>query len=237
MGNFEDTMKLINEPKNENIIQNVELRRFVEYKLDTNEISKESLANIDEIVLDSQDIIGQYNKVYFEEIELFPHLKKIVIRNLGVNSEDMSKLKQIEQIEFKNCEIKEINKLKEVKQLILIHTELETEQELEELVNLEEIQLININMNNFEFLRKLKNLKKLVIKNINQFALTKINFTLPIEYLSIEDIQNLDLNIISKYEKLKILSVDREDSKEMKNELEMLKKQGIEILLNDIYEY
>lgn len=238
MENFEDTIELTNKPMiDNNLIQNLELRRFIEYKLDSDELSKEKLASIDEIILDSENIIGQYNKVYFEEIALFPRLKKIAIRNLGLSSDDMSKLTPIEQIEFKNCEIKDINKLKNVKHLILIHTELETEQELEALVNLEEIQLINMDINNFEFLKKLSNLKKLVIKNVNQFSLAKINFALPIEYLSIEDIQNLDLNVIAKYENLKTLSVDGNDSRKMENDLEALKRQDIEILLNDIYEY
>jgi len=237
MGNFEDTTEWIKQPKNSNLIQNLELRKYVTYKTESDEITKKDLENIDEIILDSQNIIGEYNQVYFQEIELFPNLKKIAIKNLGICPEDMSKLEKIEQIEFKNCEIKEINKLKKVKQLILIHTEIEEQKQLEELENLEEIQLINTAINNFEFLKKLKNLKKLAIKNMNQFALTKIDFTLPIEYLSIEDIQNLDLNIIAKYENLKTLSIDRNDSKKMARELEVLKTQGIEILLNDIYQY
>lgn len=80
-------------------------------------------------------------------------------------------------------------------------------------------------------------MKKLVIKNIKNFSLAKIDFELPIEYLSIENLEDLNLNILSKYENLKTLSIDRIEADNWENELNTLKEKNITILLNDMYEY
>ena len=237
MENFDNTMKLTKEKEDEQLIKNIEIKKFIQFKLDKKEITKESLDSIDEILLDGKNIVGQYNKVYFEEIDLFQNLERIVIKNLGVTSKNIQKLANIRQVEFENCEVENIKAINKVQHLSLINSEMESMEEIEQLCNVTELELINMNIDSFEFLKKLEYLKKLKIKNINNFNLEKINFFLPIEYLSIEKIEQLDLNIIFQYKKLKTLSVDRKEAEKWKNELENIKSKGIEILLNDIYEY
>ena len=61
------------------------------------------------------------------------------------------------------------------------------------------------------------------------------DFYLPIKYLSLEIIPELNTNIISQYKYLETLSVDRKESKQWEKELNDLKKNGMRILLNDIY--
>lgn len=234
MGNFDTTIKITTENMDKQLIENVELNKFIQFKLNKSNITKEDLAKIDEIVLDSQNIVGNYNKVYFEEIELFPNLEKITIRNLGVTSENINKLSNISKIEFRNCEIEGITLLNNVQSLTIINSEIENIEEIGNLSNITELELVNIKVEKFEFLKSLKQLKQLKIKNVKGFSLEKIDFSLPIEYLSVEKINELNLTIISQYKNLKTLSVDREESENWKNELESLKDKKIEVLLNDM---
>ncbi len=235
MENFDSTMEITTQNADKQLIKNLELRKFIQFKLNKSNITKEDLVNIDEIVLDSQNIIGNYNKVYFEEIEMFPNLEKITIRNLGITYENMNKLRNISKIEFINCEIDGINLLNNVQGLIIINSEVENIEEIGNLSNITELELVNLKIDNFEFLKNLKQLKQLKIKNVKDFSLERIDFYLPIEYLSVEKINKLNLIIISQYKNLKTLSVDREESENWKNELESLKDKNIKVLLNDMY--
>lgn len=237
MEDFDNTMEIVVQKEKKQLIENVELRNYIQSKIDKDNITMEDLENIDEIIIDSENIIGQHNEVYFQEIELFPKLEKITIRNLGISTENMKRLINIKQIKFKNCEINDITQLHNVRHLEIIHSEIEGLEELVKLSELKELQLIDMKVDNFEFLKELKQLEKLVIKNVEQFSLEKINFELPIEYLSIEKIDKLDLDMISKYKNLKTLSIDRTESENWEEELENLRNRNIEILLNDMYEY
>lgn len=67
--------------------------------------------------------------------------------------------------------------------------------------------------------------------------MSKIDFELTIKYLSIEKIPELNIAIISKYKSLETLSVDRKEAKQWEKELNDLKKNGMRILLNDIYDF
>ena len=236
MENIEDTIKFqIN--NNEAIIKNKELNNYIKFKLEKEDFTKEDLKNIDEIIIDSKNIIEEHNEVYFDEIELFPNLKKISIRNLGISSKNMDLLKNIKFVEFENCELWNLSKLKEVEQLIIINSDIDNIEEIGLLNNLKDLHLINMKFDNYDILKKITNLEKLTIKNIKEFSMSKIDFSLPIRYLSIEKIPNLNIDIISKYQKLEVLSVDRKEAKQFDKELDYLKEKGIRILLNDIYDF
>lgn len=219
------------------IIKNLELRKYVQFQLDKNDITLEDLDSINEIKLDSQNIVGSYNRVYFEEIALFKNLERISIKNLGLTLNDIEKISNIKEIEFINCEIDNITKLQNVEHLTLNNSEIENLEEIVQLSNITELQFINMQIDNFEFLKQFKKLEKLVIKNIKGFELPKIDFYLPVKYLSIEKIENLNLEILEKYKDLKTMSVDRIEADNWENELNELKNKNIEILLNDMYEY
>lgn len=237
MSEFENTLEIPSIKNSNEIIKNLELKNYLQFKLNKDNIALEDLNSIQEIILDSQNIVGQYNKVYFEEVDLFNNLEKISIRNLGLTPENIEKINNIKKVEFINSQIRDIIKLNNVISLTLNNTEVDNFEDITYLSNLEELQLINIELDNFEFLGKFKNLKKLVIKNIKNFSLSKINFKLPIEYLSIENLEELNLDVLSKYENLKTVSVDRIEADNWENELKDLKYKNIEVLLNDIYEY
>lgn len=235
MGNFDTTMEISTLKDKNELIKNLELKNLIQFKLGKTEFEMKDLECIDEIILDSQNIVGAYNKVYFEEVDLFKNLKKISIRNLGLTPHDIEKISKIKNIEFINCEIRNITGFSNLEHLSLINTEIDNFEEIKKLSNLIELQLINTKINDFEFLKSFTNLKKLVIKNIKDFSFLKIDFSLPIDYLSVEKIDKLELNVISKYKNLKTLSVDREESYNFEKELKELK--DIKILLNDMYEY
>lgn len=237
MGNFDNTMEVSTIKDTNDLIKNLELKNLIQFKLNKTEFELKDLDNIEEIILDSKDIVGNYNKVYFEEVELFKNLDKISIRNLGLTPEKIEKISNIKTVEFINCQLKDIKKLNNSISLVLNNTEVENFENITYLSNLEELQLINAEIDNFDFLKNFKHLKKLVIKNIKNFSLSKINFLLPIEYLSVENLETLDLNVLSKYENLKTISVDRIEADNLERELKTLKEKNIEILLNDMYEY
>lgn len=236
MGDFENTIEVpIIEEKQ--LIKNSELRNYLQFKLDKTEIAIEDLDSIDEIILDSKNIVGQINKVYFEEIDLFKNLKRISIRNLGISLDDLKRISTIKELEFINCEISDITQFQNVEHLILNNSEIDNFEKITQLSNIVELQLINMKIDEFEFLKELENLKKLVIKNVKNFSIEKINYILPIEYLSLEKLKELNLDIIKQYEKLTTLSVDRIEADNWDEELNELKNRNIKILLNDIYEY
>ena len=236
MINMDDTIKF-QMNSNKSIIKNNELNEYIKFKLEKEEYKVEDLSKIDEIVLDSQNIAGDYNKVYFDEIKMFPNIKKITIRNMGISSKNMELLKKIKEVEFENCELCDLYKLEEAEQLIIINSEVESIEEIEQLKNLKDLQLINIKFEQYDVLKKLANLEKLTIKNIEGFLMSNIDFELPIKYLSIEKIPELNIAIISKYKSLETLSVDRKEAKQWEKELNDLKKNGMRILLNDIYDF
>ena len=237
MSEFEDTLEISTLKKEDELIKNMELRNFLQFKLNKKNILKEDLDSINEIILDSQNIIGQYNQVYFEEIDLFKKLEKISIRNLGLISENIQRINRIKEVEFINSQVTDITKLNNIFSLILNNTEVDNFEEIIKLQNLQELQLINIKINDFKFLQDLKKLNKLVIKNIKDFSLDKIDFELQIEYLSVENLESLNLDILSRFKNLKVISVDRSEADNWTDELKVLKDEKIQILLNDIYKY
>ena len=82
----------------ENIeIKNVLLKEYIQTCLNKDNINKKDLEEIKEIILDSKDIIGEYNKVYMDEITLFNNLEEITIKNLGITNENMKLLKKIKK--------------------------------------------------------------------------------------------------------------------------------------------
>lgn len=87
MENLDNTMEVSIINDTSELIKNIELKNLIQFKLNKIEFKLEDLDCINEIILDSQNIVGQYNKVYFEEIELFKNLVKISVRNLGLTPE------------------------------------------------------------------------------------------------------------------------------------------------------
>ena len=235
MKDFQDTISL--KIGSEELIKNIELRNLIKYKLNKDDFTAEELESVDEIILDSKNIVGDYNTVYFEELDLFPNLERISIRNLGISNQNITKLKNIKQIEFINCELEELEGLQNVQCLKLINSEVDNIETIGKLTEITELHLINMKFENFDMLKIYKNLNKLVIKNIKDFLLSKIDFYLPINYLSIENIDCINLNVLSKYKELSTFSVDRNEAEKFENELKKLKDNGIQILLNDQYEY
>ena len=154
---------------------------------------------------------------------------------MGIISKDMDLLKNIIDVKFENCELWNLGKFEKVEQLIIINSEIESIEEIKQLKNLKDLQLINLSFENYEVLQNINKLEKLTIKNIKGFSMSKIDFYLPIKYLSLEIIPELNTNIISQYKYLETLSVDRKESKQWEKELNDLKKNGMRILLNDIY--
>ena len=142
MSEFENTLEISSIKNDNEIIKNLELRNYLQFKLNKDNITIEDLEKIKEIVIDSQNIVGQYNKVYFEEVDLFKNLEKISIRNLGLTSENIERISNIKKIEFINGQIRDIKKINNVISLILNNTEVDDFENIIYLSNLENIIVI-----------------------------------------------------------------------------------------------
>lgn len=219
------------------LIKNILLKNYIEVILNKENITKKDLDEVKEIVLNSEDILGEYNKVYIEEISLFPNLEEITIKNLGLKLEDMQLLRKVKKVIFSNCEVNGIKYLENVKELTINNTEIIDFENITKLINIESLKLININLNKFDFIEDLKNLKELSIENVNGFEMEKIDEPLKIEKLSLMGIDKLDLNILSKYKNLNEISVCDNDVDKVEKSLKELKNRKIKIMLNGIYEY
>ena len=134
------------------LIRDTLLKNYIEVILDKENIGKKDLENVKEIVLNSEDILGEYNKVYFEEISLFPNLEEITIKNLGLTPENMKLLKKIEKINFINCEVNGIEYLEDVKELTINHTEIIDFENIIKLKNIESLKLIDLDIKQFDFI-------------------------------------------------------------------------------------
>lgn len=233
--NLEDTIKIENFEST--IIQDQELRKLIEFKLDKSNFNRKDLEQIDDIVINGKKINEEINIVNFKDLDLFNNLKKLELKNVDISKENIERLKNIENLSFKNCNIESIEEINKVKKLIINNSNIKHLEQIANFEYLNELELINLNIENFNFLKQLKNLKVLKVKNVKEFSLDKINFPLPINYLSIEGLEKLDINILENYFNLNVLSVDKEKAKEWKETLEVITKKGIKILLNDIYEY
>ena len=146
-------------------------------------------------------------------------------------------LKKIQEISFENCKITQLDNLKHIKKLSINNSVVEDISIIEKFSNLTDLELINIEVNDFRFLEKLKELKALKIKNIKNIAKEKVDFELPIEYLSIAGFENLDMNFLKNYRNLKTMSIERKKEDKWKNILEEIRKLNIKILIDDIYEF
>ena len=134
------------------LIKNILLKNYIEVILNKENITKKDLEEVKEIVLNSEDILGEYNKVYIEEISLFPNLEEITIKNLGLKLEDMQLLRKVKKVSFRNCEVNGIEYLENVKELTINNTEIIDFENITKLTNIESLKLININLNQFDFI-------------------------------------------------------------------------------------
>ena len=169
MKDFQDTISL--KIGSEELIKNIELRNLIKYKLNKDDFTAEELEDVDEIILDSKNIVGDYNTVYFEELDFFPNLERISIRNLGISNQNITKLKNIKQIEFINCELEELEGLENVQCLKLINSEVDTIEAIGKLTEITELHLINMKFENFDMLKTFKSLNK----ELSIFSLQKPN--------------------------------------------------------------
>ena len=176
--NIQDTIILEkdNFDETKQIIKNEDLKNLIKFKLNKSNIEEKDLLKIEEITYDGKNIVGKENIVDFQELTLFPNLRKITLNNVSINKEEIEVLKNVEEISFKNCKIEAIEKLDKLKKLSIKSSELKTISEIEKFANLSELELCNIEIEDFNFLIKLEQLKVLKIKNIPKFSLEKINF-------------------------------------------------------------
>lgn len=238
--NFDETKVLrgLNNADTSSFIKNSELKNLIQFKLDKTDFEEADLINIDSIILDGRKINGDINIVDFNDMDFFSNLKKIEIKNLDISKEQMKKIEKLEDVSFKNCKVESLEDIRNIKRISINNSKISDLDQIENFQNMIELEIINIQLENFSFLKKLMNLQILKIKNVKGFSLDKINFPLPIKYLSVEGIEKIEEKFfIENCPNLKILSIDKEKSKEWADELDNLVKKEIKILLNDIYEY
>lgn len=232
--NFEDT-NIINIRNKE--IRDKELKKYIQYKLGKDNIESEDLKKIKDIILNGETLTGYKNNIYFDEIDLFENLEQIKICNTELNKDNITKLSNLKEISIKECRIDSLQDLSKVTKLSIKSSSIKEIESIGLLSQIEELELIDLEIYDFTFLENLYKLKTLKIKNIKDFEIEKINFNLPIKYLSLEKIHTLSTEAIQKFTHLEYLSVDKEEAKNFVEQLDKIAKGGVKILLNDIYNY
>lgn len=237
--NLENTIILKNTDKvlKKEVFEDQELNKLLKFKLNKAYFTEEDLLQINDIILNGRKINGDINIINFDNLDLIPNLKKIEIKNINISKEQMKTLQNLKEISFRNCKIESIENIRNVTKLTINNSKIGDFEQINQFKNIVELDLINIKIENFDFLKALSNLQVLRIKNVEKFLLEKINFPLPIKYLSIEGVEHIDKELLQNFDNLEVLSIDREKEEEWAEQLEKIMQQGIKILLNDIYEY
>lgn len=228
----ENTMDLTDNLNPEYAIRNELLKENLKFILKKSTIELSDLLKIEEITLNSVTISGKQNNVYFEDIKLFPNLKKIEIINNKITCENIKYLENIEDITFSNCTIDTIENLN-VKNISFIGCNINCNLNFNS--KLDELAIINTNCESFDFLKDQNYLEKLTIKNVKDFSMDKINFNMPIKYLSIEDVNEFKYDVLNKYTNLKDVSIDWIGNDDIHECINKLKEMGYNIIFNDMY--
>lgn len=229
---IDNTMDLTNKLNPEYVIKNEQLKENIKFMINKSNIELEDLLKIEEITLNSVTISGKQNNVYFEDIKLFPNLKKIEIKNNRITCENIKYLDNIDEIVFYNCIIDTIEGLN-VKSISFIGCKINCDLEFK--IKLFQLSIINTNCNSFEFLKNQNLLEKLVIKNVEKFTMDKIDFYMPINYLSIEDIPEFRYDILKNYSNLDTISIDWIGNNDTNEHVNKLKEMGYNVIYNDMY--
>ena len=58
---------------------------------------------------------------------------------------------------------------------------------------------------------------------------------MPIEYLSVEGIDKIDLKVLEKYKNLKTISLDMDEAEQFEEVINELQKNNKKVIFNDIY--
>ena len=150
------------------IIKNPELKMLVEYKLGKSNFMQDDLVDIKDIILDGMKIDGSINFVYFQELELFPNLEEIELKNLAISEENVARLKRIPNVKFYKCEVESFKSLNSQESVSIVSSKINGMEEIAKIIPLENLELTNVEIEDFNFLRSLENLKTLKIKNIDR---------------------------------------------------------------------
>ncbi len=227
----EDTLDFAKQSDVEKIIKSEYLKENIKFQLHKGKILFSDLLKIEEITLNACTLSGKMVKVYFEDIKLFPNLKIINILNCQITRENISFFGDIEEVVLEDCVIDSLDNLNS-KKVSLVGCVVNCDFNFNK--DIEEFCIINTNCNSFLFLKDKPNLKKLIIKNVKNFTMEKINFKMPIKYLSIED-ADIDYNILKNFEDLKTVSIDKIGSDDVNECCRILKEMGYDVLFNDMY--
>lgn len=239
--NFEDTIDLkeIQDTLNgEELIKNKQLEDYIKFAKGKSKLEKADLETVEEIVLDSKTFTGEINFVDFKEIKLFPNLRKLRLYNLGISENEINLIKEntkVESLHLFNCELLGIGNLNKLKTLYLGNCDLENPNELLNLEKLEELTIDYTKMENYDFLEGMENLKKLYFINMTENDFNLLPELKNIEFLSIDGIDSFSIDKISKFSNLKVLSISKTSNID-KQEIEKIKENGIEILVEDVYD-
>jgi len=218
------------------ILKTTSIDSLIKYKLNKESFEIKDLDTIEDIIIDGCDIVGNPSSVDFNELNSFHNLKSVTIANTMATSNDLKPISNIESLVLTNAHIESINSFKNLKKITITSSTIDTPIKYDGLSNLEKFEINNTPIDDFEFLKSIPSLKVLKIYGKPDFSLKKIDFPLNIEYLSIDSISNLDLDVLSKYNKLKTISIDARQQELFKEAIEQIKSKDITVLINDLIE-
>ena len=221
---------------NDIVLQDRELKNYVEYILGKTNVQKSDLVQIKHLVVSGRKIDGQINIINFEELELFPNLESIDFFSVSISEENNLKFKRVKKISYISCEIENFNYLENLEVLSIKNSSIEDANSLRILSGIQELELDSVKgIENFEFLEKYPNLKRLKIKYMENFQLSDISFNSAIEFLSFEGIEEIPWKDLVNFKNLKTIVLTEKEAEKNNDAIEILKARGIQVIYNDIY--
>ena len=194
-------------------IENEQLAKFLMFKLNKNEneFTEEELSKVDEIVLDTVDIEGNYNEINLDIIKCFSGAEELIFRNIFIEEKDLLnliELSNLNSVYFEKCEFEN--------------------EEIISKLNVSKIELINCDISDYSFLYSMENLESLSVLN-GQVSLDKLNNLQNLKYLQISCSNISEINSLNlpNLEEIHIGNSNIEDLSILKN-LNILKQLEID---------
>lgn len=187
------------------IFENYELEEIVKCKLNKFEVTKDDLDKIDEITINSKTITGKNITNSLIDLIKFKNLIKVSIFGFEIDKENakiINSLKNIKSIEFYDCII-----LDEV-YIYAENIKLSRVENISNLLlkNVNYIEMSNLNMNNFNY-SYLKKSEKIIFDDVIGFNETNIDVFKMCKFLSLKNMELVNLNKVEKMKKLEKISL------------------------------
>jgi len=219
--------------------KNIELNNFLRAWLDKsdNAFEEEDLLSVEELVLSSRNLAGEFNFVDIYELRYFPNLRVLKVSNMDITEAFLAfliKFKMLKELTFESCNFDTCEMIKyfRVEKLSVIDCVVDDESFVYEMKNLRSLDVVR-GFLNFEKLNQLQDLQKLNISSSTIACADALNLNNLEEFwIDFSNITNLEF--LRNLDGLKKLSASREQLANNQKIIRELLARGVDIFENNM---